>query len=239
MISSQKLIGLARKLQMLAGLRRKKISSPQVSSMKNDTCSSSSTASKGHFVSYSIDGRRFEIPLKYLRNQLVAELLQAAEEEFGVARNGPLTLPCDEVLVEYVLSLVGKSTSEDMQKQLAASIAGNRCLSYSHLVQEYRPRCQASGHFLCRHIKGWLPSSGAPCKRSGASRSASLCTRDKAYSMKREVHGKLIGSSLREPNCSSAALRSCLLLLRDHPDEGASIRHLHLQEDSVSKEETL
>ncbi|GAB2219517.1 hypothetical protein Droror1_Dr00007153 [Drosera rotundifolia] len=144
MISSQKLIGLARKWQMLAGLRRKKISWPRVSSMKNDSCTSSSTASKGHFVLYSIDGRRFEIALKYLRNQIVAELLQAAEEEFGVARNGPLTLPCDGVLVEYVPSLVGKTASEDMQKQLAAPIAGSRCSSYSHLVQEYRPRCQAS-----------------------------------------------------------------------------------------------
>lgn len=140
MISSQKLIKLARKWQRLAGLRRKRISWPQVASMKNDTCGTSSTASKGHFVLYFVDGRRFEIPLTVLRNPIVAELLQAAEEEFGLARNGPITLPCDGILMEYVLSLM----SEDLQKQLSASIARNSCFSYSQLVQEHRPQCQAS-----------------------------------------------------------------------------------------------
>ncbi|GAB2219515.1 hypothetical protein Droror1_Dr00007151 [Drosera rotundifolia] len=144
MISSQKLIKLARKWQRLAGLRRKRISWPQVASMKNDTCGMSSTASKGHFVLYSVDGRRFEIPLTVLRNPIVAELLQAGEEEFGLARNGPITLPCDGILMEYVLSLIGRSMSENLQKQLSASIVRNSCFSYSQLVQEHRPQCQAS-----------------------------------------------------------------------------------------------
>ncbi|GAB2236302.1 hypothetical protein Droror1_Dr00028021 [Drosera rotundifolia] len=101
--------------------------------MKNDTCGTLSTASKGHFVLYSVDGRRFEIPLTVLRNPIVAELLQAAEEEFGLARKGPITLPCDGILMEYVLSLIGRSMSEDLQKQLYASIARNSCFSYSVL----------------------------------------------------------------------------------------------------------
>ncbi|GAB2219516.1 hypothetical protein Droror1_Dr00007152 [Drosera rotundifolia] len=144
MISSQKLIKLARKWEKLVGLRRKRISWPRVASMKNDTCSTSSTASKGHFVLYSVDGRRFEIPLTYLRNPIVAELLQAAEEEFGLVINGPITLPCDGVLMESVMSRVGRSMSENLEKQFSASITRNKCFSYSQLVQEHRPHCQAS-----------------------------------------------------------------------------------------------
>ncbi|KAL9258222.1 Auxin-responsive protein SAUR36-like protein [Drosera capensis] len=59
MISSKKLIKLARKWQKLTSLRRKRISwSQSATTMGADPCSGSSTTDKGHFVVYSIDGRR-------------------------------------------------------------------------------------------------------------------------------------------------------------------------------------
>ncbi|GAB2219514.1 hypothetical protein Droror1_Dr00007150 [Drosera rotundifolia] len=132
MISSRKLIKLARKWHQLASLRRKRITWPRVSrTTDEESCSVSSMAEKGHCVVYSCDGRRFEILLTYLQNQIVAELLQAAEVEFGPARDGPITLPCDGVLFEYALYLIKRRVSEDIQKVLAVTIASGRCSSYS------------------------------------------------------------------------------------------------------------
>ncbi|GAB2267790.1 hypothetical protein Dimus_002766 [Dionaea muscipula] len=137
MISSSKLIKHARKWQKLASLRRKRIS--WLETLSADSCSTSSTADKGHFVVYSIDGRRFEIQLAYLRNQIIAELLQAAEEEFGLPKNGPITLPCDGVSMDYALSLIQRcSMDEDLQRALAMSIATSCSLTYSKLVPEQR-----------------------------------------------------------------------------------------------------
>ncbi|KAL9269294.1 Auxin-responsive protein SAUR67-like protein [Drosera capensis] len=111
---------------------------------KVESCSVSSMAEKGHFVVYSVDGRRFEIPLTYLQNQIVAEFLQAAEEEFGPARDEPITLPCNGVLLEYALSLIRRRVCEDMQKVLAVYIANGRCSSYSELVQEQSTQYQTT-----------------------------------------------------------------------------------------------
>ncbi|GAB2225187.1 hypothetical protein Droror1_Dr00005978 [Drosera rotundifolia] len=148
MISSKKLIKLARKWQKLASLRRKRISWSQfATTMSADPCSTSLTSDKGYFIVYSIDGRRFEIPLVYLRNQIVAELLQAAEEEFGLPRDGPITLPCDGILLDYALSLVQRRMSKDLQRALVMSIASGRCSS-SELAQVERNLCTAA--LICR-----------------------------------------------------------------------------------------
>ncbi|GAB2291897.1 hypothetical protein Dimus_026146 [Dionaea muscipula] len=147
MISTRKLIKLARKWQKLANLRSKRISWPRSAGTTTDAdpCSRSSTADKGHFVVYSIDSRRFEIPLAYLRNQIVAELLRAAEEEFGLPRDGPITMTCDGVVLEYALSLIPWRMGEDMQKALVISIADDRCSSsYTELVPEQRSHSHTS-----------------------------------------------------------------------------------------------
>ncbi|GAB2267788.1 hypothetical protein Dimus_002765 [Dionaea muscipula] len=140
MISSFKLTKLARKWQSLSGsgLRRKRISWPQVLTTSSSTAAL--TADKGHFFVYSAEGKCFMIPLVYLQNQIVKELLQAAEEEFGVP-SGPIKLPCDAILMEYAFSLIQRRASEDLQKALVMSIptttATGCCLSSSdYLSQE-------------------------------------------------------------------------------------------------------
>ncbi|KAG5226588.1 auxin-responsive protein [Salix suchowensis] len=130
MISAKKLIKLAKKWQKLAALRRKRIALPQ---METSSCRTSEMADKGHFVVYSADQKRFLLPLNYLKNEIVRELLQLAEEEFGLPSNGPLTLPCDAELVEYVIGLIKQGITRDLEKALLVFIASSRCSLFSDL----------------------------------------------------------------------------------------------------------
>jgi len=75
-----------------------------------------SMAEKGHFVVYSADGKRFVLPLAYLKNKIIRQLFRLAEEEFGLHSNGPLTLPCDANYMECVISLVRSHVSKDVEK---------------------------------------------------------------------------------------------------------------------------
>ncbi|KAF9663350.1 hypothetical protein SADUNF_Sadunf17G0040700 [Salix dunnii] len=128
MISTQKLIKLARKWQKLAAIRRKGITlPPPIGRTDASICSTSSTAEKGHFVVYSADHKRFLLPLEYLDHGIVRELLIIAEEEFGLPGNGPLTLPCDSDLMDYVVSLITSHVTRDVQRALLLSIASSHC----------------------------------------------------------------------------------------------------------------
>nr|DAD41768.1 TPA_asm: hypothetical protein HUJ06_016091 [Nelumbo nucifera] len=64
---------------------------------------------KGHFAVYAKEGkRRFVVPLYYLKHPIFRVLLEMAEEEFGSTVRGPLKVPCEEELVDYILSLLRK-----------------------------------------------------------------------------------------------------------------------------------
>ncbi|CAO2815701.1 unnamed protein product [Amaranthus hypochondriacus] len=130
MISTKKLIKMARKWQKLAAASRKRISWPRV-------------AKEGHFVVYSTDGRRFMIPLVYLTSEVFIELFRIAEEEFGVTSLGPITLPCDSKFMEYVISVVQRSAPQDLEQALIMSLASCRHSSPSQQHQE-----QTSSHLL-------------------------------------------------------------------------------------------
>ncbi|GKV23936.1 hypothetical protein SLEP1_g33608 [Rubroshorea leprosula] len=96
----------------------------------------SSLAKKGHFLVYSADQRRFVLPLEYLKNQIVKELLKLAEEEWGLPGNGLLTLPCDAVFMEYLTALLERHAAEDVQGALLMSVTSIRCSSCSYHHQE-------------------------------------------------------------------------------------------------------
>ncbi|GAB4838597.1 hypothetical protein Ancab_028143 [Ancistrocladus abbreviatus] len=143
MISPKTLIKLAKKWQNLAAYRRKRISWPRsTTTMDEDPCSTSSRVEKGQFVLYSAEKRRFMIPLEYLKNDMLRELLEAAEEEFGLPKDGPITLPCDTAFMEYALSLIQGPATKDLQKALLMTITTGHCLSSSMAVKEQRSRYQ-------------------------------------------------------------------------------------------------
>ncbi|MBA0829139.1 hypothetical protein Goarm_013761 [Gossypium armourianum] len=98
---------MARKWQKLAAIGRRRITS--------------SLVDKGHFVIYTIDQKRFVIPLAYLRNTIFVELLKMSEEEFGLPSDGPITLPCDSVAMNYILSLLQRSLAKYLEKAVLNS----------------------------------------------------------------------------------------------------------------------
>ncbi|KAL9370612.1 hypothetical protein Peur_035752 [Populus x canadensis] len=137
MISAKKLIKLARKWQKVAAISRKRLTFPQtISSLDSDDCSTSSTAEKGHFVVYTTDKKRFVLPLDYLNNEIVKELFNLAEEEFGLTSNGPLTLPCDAAFMEYAITMIKKNVAKDVEKALLITLASNRCSSSLNFHQD-------------------------------------------------------------------------------------------------------
>ncbi|XP_020214445.2 auxin-responsive protein SAUR68 [Cajanus cajan] len=117
MINAKRLIEMARKWQKMAARKRKRISYS-----RRQIDMHSATTNKGHFVVYSIDHKRFEVPLKYLSKKVFKELLKWSEEEFGLSSNGPITLPCDSLFLDYVISLVRERISEDVEKALITSL---------------------------------------------------------------------------------------------------------------------
>nr|XP_016439926.1 PREDICTED: auxin-responsive protein SAUR68-like [Nicotiana tabacum] len=137
MISAKKLIKMARRWQKFAAKQRKRISFPRNGS-DSDSCSttSSSIVEKGHFVVYTIDQRRFVIPLAYLENEVVRQLLNMSEEEFGLPSGGPIKLPCDSAFMDYIISLIKKGVAAgNLHKALLLSVT-SCCYSAYSLHQE-------------------------------------------------------------------------------------------------------
>ncbi|KAJ0960623.1 hypothetical protein J5N97_001499 [Dioscorea zingiberensis] len=119
---------MGRKWQIAAALGRRRIS-PEKTDASSDseacTPTTTSVAHKGHFIVYTSDGKRFMVPLEYLDTRIFQELLRMSEEEYGLPGDGPITLHCDAVSMEYILLLLKKQVSKDVEKALLSSIFGS------------------------------------------------------------------------------------------------------------------
>ncbi|OIT03416.1 auxin-responsive protein saur64 [Nicotiana attenuata] len=136
MVSIKKLIKMARRWQKFAAKQRKRISLPRSSYNDAESCStSSSIVGKGHFVVYTTDQKRFVVPLAYLKHEIIRELLHMSEEEFGLPSDGPITLPCDALFLNYIISLIRRGVTVDPQNALLVSVASTRCSSASYLQE--------------------------------------------------------------------------------------------------------
>ncbi|KAL9238454.1 hypothetical protein vseg_012872 [Gypsophila vaccaria] len=122
---------MARKWQKLAAASRRRISWPRTN-----------VADKGHFFIYANDGKRFMIPLTYLKSDILQQLFTVAEDEFGITSDGPITLPFDSRLVEYAISILERHVTEDLQKAFILSVTECRsssttlCLQQEHAPQQ-------------------------------------------------------------------------------------------------------
>lgn len=101
-------------------------------------------AEKGHFVVYSIDNRRFVLPLVYLENNIFRELFKLAEEEFGLSNNRPLMFPCDATVLMYIVTLVQRNIAKDLEEAVLISITSRQYQVYVDIHQE-----QISQTLLC------------------------------------------------------------------------------------------
>ncbi|XP_063942629.1 auxin-responsive protein SAUR68-like [Daucus carota subsp. sativus] len=125
---------MARKWQRMAMISRRGITLPKT--IGNSDGASLSVVSKGHFAVYTADHRRFVIPLVYLESEIFIELLRMAEEEYGLQRDGPITLPCDSVFMEYAVSLILRHPAKDLDRELFLSRAKSACCSSSSYHQQ-------------------------------------------------------------------------------------------------------
>ncbi|RWR92406.1 auxin-responsive protein SAUR64-like protein [Cinnamomum micranthum f. kanehirae] len=126
-ISPKKLLKMVRKWQMNAATGRKRISYVTADSTVDPRMSPKPVADKGHFIVYTVDGRRFMLPLSYLSSPMFIDLFKMSEDAFGLPGNGHITLPCDALLMEYIVSLVRMGASENVVEALLVSIDIDRC----------------------------------------------------------------------------------------------------------------
>uniref|UniRef100_A0A0D3H9M8 Auxin-responsive protein n=1 Tax=Oryza barthii TaxID=65489 RepID=A0A0D3H9M8_9ORYZ len=145
MIHPKKLAQLAKKLQ------QRMVSSGggrHTAGTTGDCCStaSSSLAGKGHCAVYTADGARFEVPLPYLGTPLFGELLAMSQEEFGFAGDdGRITLTCDTSVIEYVMCLISRDASEEVERAFLSSMSSS-----------------------CHNVGVSTPPAGAPRRRSSS-----------------------------------------------------------------------
>ncbi|KAM0836230.1 hypothetical protein ACQ4PT_062451 [Festuca glaucescens] len=121
MINAKKIAQLATKWQRVAALTRKRLT--RTATTAAEGCSTA-MAGKGHCIMYTTDGRRFEVPLAYLSTVVFSELLRMSQEVFGFAsREDRIKLPCDAVVMEYVMSLLRRSASAEIEAAFLSSMA--------------------------------------------------------------------------------------------------------------------
>jgi len=106
MVNPKRLIETARKWHRVASFGRRASATQRDAQLDTDNACSTSVAEKGHFIVYTSDRKRFMVPLAYVESIIFVELLKMSEDEFGLPSNGPITLPCDAVFMEYMLSLL-------------------------------------------------------------------------------------------------------------------------------------
>ncbi|OIS96914.1 auxin-responsive protein saur67 [Nicotiana attenuata] len=136
MLSAKKLIKMARKWQKFAAIQRKRISLPRNGNDADNCSTTFSIVEKGHFVVYTADQRRFAIPLSYLENELIRQLLEKSEEEFGLPSCGPITLPCDSLFMDYIILLIKTGAAAgELNKALLLSITS--CCGLTSLQHQW------------------------------------------------------------------------------------------------------
>ncbi|KAJ0964020.1 hypothetical protein J5N97_029142 [Dioscorea zingiberensis] len=144
---------MAKKWQKVASFKRM-ISSPKADERADfNACSTSSVAEKGHFNVYTLEGKRFMVPLAYLDNKIFKELLKISEEEFGLPGDGPITLPCDAASMEYVLSMLRRGISQEVERALLSSIFISCQSSCSTLIVDHTQQLATVGEKVLSKLR--------------------------------------------------------------------------------------
>ncbi|KAK8364521.1 hypothetical protein V6Z12_A03G236700 [Gossypium hirsutum] len=128
-ITTRKLIGVAGKWQKIAGVGRKRITSARTNRK------------------VAADARRFVISLAFLSNCIFGELFKMPEEEFVLPSDRPITLPCDSVFMNYIVSIVKRGLSKGLERAVVNSISTYRFSSDTYFNQ---------GHEDTQSIVFWI-----------------------------------------------------------------------------------
>ncbi|CAI0545261.1 unnamed protein product [Linum tenue] len=77
------------------------------------SASFSSDDRRGYFVVYTVDKTRYVLPLKYLKSEVVMEILRMSEEEFGFSTDKPIVLPFNTTVMDQIISLLSSQQDGD------------------------------------------------------------------------------------------------------------------------------
>ncbi|PWZ15220.1 Auxin-responsive protein SAUR36 [Zea mays] len=136
MINSKMLVQLAKKWQHMAALGRRRLTMITTIKDGNLYCTSA-IANKGHCIVYTADGKRFEVPLAYLSTNVFVELLRMSEDEFGFTSEDRITVPCDAEVMEYVMCLLRRKPSEEVERAVLSSVVMPcNCMSTMTMVSK-------------------------------------------------------------------------------------------------------
>ncbi|CAI0445873.1 unnamed protein product [Linum tenue] len=101
---------------------------------------------RGHFVVYTMDKSRYTIPLKFLKNEAVLEILRMSKEEFGFSSSKPIVLPFDTFVMDQVISLIfsqqnGDKVLEQVHRSVMATTKGCSSSNQSSFIPHHS--CQS------------------------------------------------------------------------------------------------
>ncbi|XP_047076335.1 auxin-responsive protein SAUR36-like [Lolium rigidum] len=119
MVSAKILSQMIKKWRRVAAVGRKRLM--WTAAKEVDECCTF-VAVKGHCAMYTADGRRFEVPLVCLSTTIIGELLRMSRDEFGFTSDGRITLPCDATVMEYVMCLLRRNASEEVERAFLSSV---------------------------------------------------------------------------------------------------------------------
>ncbi|CAN4123067.1 unnamed protein product [Withania somnifera] len=94
---------------------------------------------KGQFVVYTKEGKRFFVPLYYLNHPIFKVLLEMAEEEYGSNVNGPLQVPCENELMEYILCLLRRKSHDNNAEIGETLISSIDTCRRTHVSSNFSP----------------------------------------------------------------------------------------------------
>ncbi|KAI4367368.1 hypothetical protein MLD38_023113 [Melastoma candidum] len=117
MTDTRILIKIARKWNKVSSMRRR-ISARDDTEDSHKTRRSSPIAGKGQFTVYTVDRKRFTMPLRYLDHGAIRELFDLSEEEYGLQNQGPITLPCDAAFMEGLVRLIRIRERSEFEKSV-------------------------------------------------------------------------------------------------------------------------
>ncbi|RCV12776.1 hypothetical protein SEVIR_2G306000v4 [Setaria viridis] len=135
MIHPKRLVQLAKRWQHMAALGRRRLMT--IGATKDGKLYCASTiANKGHCIVYTADGKRFEVPLVYLNTNVFGELLRMSEDEFGFTSEDRITVPCEAAVMEYVMRLLRRKPSEEVESAVLSSVVKHNYMSSMTMVSK-------------------------------------------------------------------------------------------------------
>ncbi|KAF6172494.1 hypothetical protein GIB67_007007 [Kingdonia uniflora] len=129
MINTKNLMKTARKLYEVVVISRGRTVLSRTDDIVGDK-QNKLVVDKGHVALYTADENQVVVPLPYLKHDIFKEFLRVSEEEFGLPKDGPITLPSDMVFMKYNVSLVESRVSKKVEKALLASISSGQFIIF-------------------------------------------------------------------------------------------------------------